>query len=164
MTLLASTQLTVARQRIRRSSLTQRLVAQTVSGGSPVPKLARRPGAIPVAALSGVLGDRAGQGPGGPDEPEGYGHAAAYREHHGHLDVTSGHVTDSGHRLGQWILNARQHRRKGWMPADRITALDRIGMIWTLWESDGACLRPDPGNRRNAAPEVTECAERVPPP
>ncbi|MGW1189259.1 Helicase associated domain protein [Streptomyces sp. NPDC002559] len=61
---------------------------------------------------------------------EGYGHATAYHDHHGHLDVPSRHVTDSGHRLGQWIRNARQHRRKGWMPADRITALDRIGMIW----------------------------------
>ncbi|MGW2181283.1 Helicase associated domain protein [Streptomyces sp. NPDC001732] len=61
---------------------------------------------------------------------EGHHEAVRYHEEHGHLDVPSRHVTDSGHRLGQWILNARQHHRKGWMPADRITALDRIGMIW----------------------------------
>ncbi|WP_329834144.1 helicase associated domain-containing protein [Streptomyces sp. BE133] len=61
---------------------------------------------------------------------EGYGHATTYREQHNHLDVPAEHVTDTGHRLGRWILNARQHHRKGWMPADRITALDRLGMIW----------------------------------
>ncbi|MFE9137972.1 Helicase associated domain protein [Streptomyces sp. NPDC007355] len=61
---------------------------------------------------------------------EGLGAAAAYRDHHGHLDVPSDHVTDDGHRLGQWIRNARQHHRKGWMPPDRFTALDRLGMIW----------------------------------
>ncbi|MEU2675033.1 helicase associated domain-containing protein [Streptomyces sp. NPDC007164] len=61
---------------------------------------------------------------------EGYGHATTYREQHDHLDVPAEHVTDSGHRLVQWIINARQHHRKGWMPADRITALDRLGMIW----------------------------------
>ncbi|MGW7318293.1 Helicase associated domain protein [Streptomyces sp. NPDC054865] len=61
---------------------------------------------------------------------EGLGAAAAYREEHGHLDVPSDHVTADGRRLGQWIINARQHRRKGWMPVDRITALDRLDMIW----------------------------------
>ncbi|MEL5955678.1 helicase associated domain-containing protein [Streptomyces sp. CLV115] len=61
---------------------------------------------------------------------EGYGHATTYREQHDHLDVPADHVTDNGHRLGRWILNARQHHRKGWMPADRITALNRLGMIW----------------------------------
>ncbi|MCX5078756.1 Helicase associated domain protein (plasmid) [Streptomyces sp. NBC_00513] len=61
---------------------------------------------------------------------EGFGAAHAYHEEHGHLDIPSGHVTADGRRLGQWINNARQHRRKGWMGADRIAALDRLGMIW----------------------------------
>ncbi|WP_435842953.1 Helicase associated domain protein [Streptomyces filamentosus] len=59
---------------------------------------------------------------------EGLG-AAAYRDAHGHLDVPSRHLTPTGHRLGQWITNARQHHRKGWMPADRVAALDDLGMI-----------------------------------
>ncbi|MFE2528756.1 Helicase associated domain protein [Streptomyces sp. NPDC059382] len=61
---------------------------------------------------------------------EGVGAAHSYREKHGDLDVPSAHVTADGHRLGQWIINARHHRRKGWMPTDRIAALDRLGMIW----------------------------------
>ncbi|MFI9186882.1 Helicase associated domain protein [Streptomyces goshikiensis] len=61
---------------------------------------------------------------------EGLGAATAYRETHGHLDIPSDHVTDDGRQLGTWIRNARSHRSRGWMPADRIAALDRIGMIW----------------------------------
>ncbi|GAA3233169.1 hypothetical protein GCM10010260_81900 [Streptomyces filipinensis] len=61
---------------------------------------------------------------------EGLGAAAVYYQQHGHLDVPAGYVSDDGRRLGRWIQNARQHRRKGWMPADRIAALDRLGMIW----------------------------------
>ncbi|WP_406011722.1 Helicase associated domain protein [Streptomyces sp. NBC_00984] len=60
---------------------------------------------------------------------EGYGHATTYREQHDDLDIPADHVTDNGHRLGQWIRNARHHLRRGWMSADRITALDRLGMI-----------------------------------
>ncbi|MFD4392611.1 Helicase associated domain protein [Streptomyces sp. NPDC058495] len=65
---------------------------------------------------------------------EGLGAATAYRDTHGHLDVPSGHVTEDGHRLGQWIRNARQHHSKGWMPAARVTELTKIGMIWNLDE------------------------------
>lgn len=61
---------------------------------------------------------------------EGYGHARAYHAEHGHLDVPSGHITDDGFRLGQWITNARQHYRKGWLRRERIEALDKIGMVW----------------------------------
>ncbi|MBZ6128765.1 MULTISPECIES: DEAD/DEAH box helicase [Streptomyces] len=60
----------------------------------------------------------------------GYGHAATYRARHGHLEVPFAHVTADGFRLGQWIANARQHRRKGWLRSDRIDALDKLGMLW----------------------------------
>ncbi|MEZ7005849.1 Helicase associated domain protein [Streptomyces sp. AD55] len=60
----------------------------------------------------------------------GYGHAAAYQAEHGHLAMHSDHVTAEGFRLGQWIGNARQHRRKGWLRPDRIEALDELGMLW----------------------------------
>ncbi|MGW3563515.1 Helicase associated domain protein [Streptomyces sp. NPDC000941] len=62
---------------------------------------------------------------------EGYGHARTYYSAHGHLNVPFQYVTqEGGFRLGQWIVNARQHHRKGWMRRDRIEALDKIGMIW----------------------------------
>ncbi|KNE83340.1 Helicase associated domain protein [Streptomyces xinghaiensis] len=60
----------------------------------------------------------------------GYGHARAYYQQHGRLDVPVAHVTADGFRLGRWIHNARQHRRKGWLRTDRIDALDKIGMLW----------------------------------
>lgn len=60
----------------------------------------------------------------------GYGYAAAYHAVHGHLAMHSGHVTADGFRLGQWIGNARQHRRKGWLQPDRVEALDKMGMLW----------------------------------
>lgn len=60
----------------------------------------------------------------------GHGHARAYRDEHGHLAVPSTYVTEDGFRLGQWIGNARQHRRKGWLRADRVEALDELGMLW----------------------------------
>ena len=69
---------------------------------------------------------------------EGYGHARAYANEHGHLDVPSTYTTADGFGLGRWILNARQHRRKGWLRPERIEALERLGMIWNTrhrtWE------------------------------
>lgn len=61
---------------------------------------------------------------------EGFGHARSYHAEHGHLNVKSDHVTAGGFNLGRWIVNARQHRRKGWIGLDRVAALDKIGMVW----------------------------------
>jgi superfamily II DNA or RNA helicase len=61
---------------------------------------------------------------------EGYGHANDFYRVHGHLDVPGTHATASGFRLGTWIINARQHQRKGWLSPDRTAALDEIAMIW----------------------------------
>ncbi|WP_432124075.1 Helicase associated domain protein [Streptomyces sp. C10-9-1] len=60
----------------------------------------------------------------------GYGHARAYRDEHGSLAVPLNHTTADGFRLGQWIANARHHRRKGWLRPRRIEALDDLGMVW----------------------------------
>lgn len=61
---------------------------------------------------------------------QGYHHAHAYHREHGHLEVPSTHVTQNGFRLGRWIANTRQQRRKGWLSSDRVDALERIGMVW----------------------------------
>ncbi|WP_371793058.1 Helicase associated domain protein [Streptomyces sp. NBC_01471] len=65
---------------------------------------------------------------------EGFGHARAYFEVHGNLNVPSGYVTEDGFQLGRWVINARQHRRKGWLRPERIAALDSIGMVWNTAE------------------------------
>lgn len=65
----------------------------------------------------------------------GFGQARAYYETHGNLSIPADHVTDSGLRLGTWLINARQHRRKGWLRRERIDALDSIGMVWDAKEA-----------------------------
>lgn len=61
---------------------------------------------------------------------EFYGAGLAYRREHGHLRVPSGYVTASGLRLGQWVMNIRSLYDRGLLPADRVRALDELGMIW----------------------------------
>ncbi|MFI6587427.1 Helicase associated domain protein [Embleya sp. NPDC050493] len=63
--------------------------------------------------------------------------AAAYRERVGHLEVPRGHVETvtafdgwrEDVRLGVWITTTRSRRAK--LPAERIAALDALGMRWT---------------------------------
>ncbi|MFD7957221.1 Helicase associated domain protein [Streptomyces ardesiacus] len=70
---------------------------------------------------------------------EGYGAALQFREAHGHLDVPLRHCAPDGFRLGQWLVKQRQWYRKGWLAADRATALEKAGIVW------------DPGEARWAA-------------
>jgi len=63
--------------------------------------------------------------------------ATAYRERVGHLEVPRGHVETvvaadgwpEDVRLGVWVTTTRSRRAK--LPAERIEALDAIGMRWT---------------------------------
>lgn len=61
---------------------------------------------------------------------EGYADAVAFYREHGHLNVPEGHIAASGRRLDSWVSQCRRHRRKRWLPQERIDAVDRIGMIW----------------------------------
>ena len=65
---------------------------------------------------------------------EGYAHARTYYLANGDLDVPTGHVTEGGFALGQWIGNMRQMKndakRRGGLWEERIRRLDEIGMIW----------------------------------
>jgi hypothetical protein len=63
--------------------------------------------------------------------------AKAYRARVGHLEVPRGHVESvvafdgwaEDVRLGVWVTTTRSRRAK--LPAERIEALDAIGMRWT---------------------------------
>ncbi|MFI6986510.1 helicase associated domain-containing protein [Embleya sp. NPDC050154] len=65
------------------------------------------------------------------------GAATVYRERVGHLEVPRGHVESvvafdgwrEDVRLGVWITTTKSRRAK--LPAERITALDALGMRWT---------------------------------
>ncbi|MEU0991243.1 Helicase associated domain protein [Streptomyces sp. NPDC005953] len=60
--------------------------------------------------------------------------AHLYQGAHGALDVHRDHVTATGHPLGQWLRTQRGRHRKGELPADRVAALDELGMVWDLEE------------------------------
>ncbi|MFD5615141.1 Helicase associated domain protein [Kitasatospora sp. NPDC127060] len=70
---------------------------------------------------------------------EGYGHAATFYATHGHLRVPTDYLTPDGYRLWRWMQDALKHRRRGWLSADRVEALDKLGMVWErhqqAWEN-----------------------------
>ena len=73
-----------------------------------------------------------------PDESAwqvGLRHAAAFRAEHGHLDVPMRHQAPDGYRLGDWLVRQRIARRspagaRRALTADKIAALDALGMVW----------------------------------
>ncbi|MDG4760356.1 DEAD/DEAH box helicase [Micromonospora sp. WMMD710] len=70
---------------------------------------------------------------------EGYGAAVRYHATHGHLYPRVDHVTDDGYPLGRWIHHQRKARRTKTIAAERVQALDTLGMLWdprsTNWET-----------------------------
>ena len=71
-----------------------------------------------------------------------YTAAKKYVETYGDLRVPANYVTDTGLRLGNWIVNLRTYRksciRGQFLTEQRIAALDELGMVWNvpdyLWE------------------------------
>ena len=65
---------------------------------------------------------------------ENYTEAVHYYNEHGNLDIPSKYITESGVKLGNWIVHLRQKRAgtDSGMPLtdEQIARLDRIGMIW----------------------------------
>lgn len=53
-----------------------------------------------------------------------------FRERYGHLNVPSQYVDEEGFRTGSWVRARREDRRVRGMPADRVAALDELGMVW----------------------------------
>nr|WP_237532550.1 DEAD/DEAH box helicase [Streptomyces sp. SID8352] len=61
---------------------------------------------------------------------EGYGHASAFRDAHGHLEVKDSYQSPAGYTLGKWLTQQRSAYRKGWLAADRVAALEELGIAW----------------------------------
>ncbi|WP_181871669.1 DEAD/DEAH box helicase [Sphaerisporangium album] len=57
--------------------------------------------------------------------------ARGYYEQNKHLLVHPDYVAPSGVRLGAWVKNMRAARRRWHMSAQRVKALDEIGMVWS---------------------------------
>jgi superfamily II DNA or RNA helicase len=71
--------------------------------------------------------------------------ALEYRSQHGHLRVPNRYVTEDGLRLGDWISGRRTDRNRGTLSAERVSALDQIGMEWDArqanWEDGISAAR-----------------------
>lgn len=61
---------------------------------------------------------------------QAYQHACAFRERNGHLDVIATFKTGDGFRLGNWIINQRQAHRDNQLAADKVKALEDLGIVW----------------------------------
>ncbi len=65
-------------------------------------------------------------------------HAKKFHAKHGHLDIYQDARAEDGYRIGQWIGWQRMAYHQGKLTADRIAALDQLGMIWnkalTAWQ------------------------------
>lgn len=69
---------------------------------------------------------------------KGYTEAMQYRKEHGNLDVPTTYKTETGYRLGGWIVDQRENKK---LSERRRKLLDDIGMIWS---------KPDPWEMRYA--------------
>ena len=57
--------------------------------------------------------------------------ARAYRAAHGHLDPSSDESwADPPFPIGSWVVQLRARHRRGAVPADRVAALDMLGISW----------------------------------
>ncbi|GIM90107.1 DEAD/DEAH box helicase [Paractinoplanes toevensis] len=61
----------------------------------------------------------------------GISHAIAYHARTGHLRVPAHYVDADGYRLGQFIVAQRMLHQRGTVAADRINALNLLGMKWS---------------------------------
>ncbi|MGQ4450960.1 Helicase associated domain protein [Streptomyces griseus] len=60
----------------------------------------------------------------------GWTAARRFQVAHGHLNVPY-HAKDGAFPLGQWIAEQRKANKAGRLPAVRVDALDRLGMVWS---------------------------------
>ena len=65
---------------------------------------------------------------------QGLEEARAFHQANGHLRVRTDHVTESGFRLGQWIVTRRVEAKAGKLSDERVAALNEIGMVWDVFE------------------------------
>lgn len=70
---------------------------------------------------------------------DGYGHARAYWEQHGDLDVPTRYVTASGFGLGGWLSRQRTRHSRSLLDPGRALLLDGLGIEWEPSEAAWMC-------------------------
>jgi hypothetical protein len=58
-----------------------------------------------------------------------YALAETFHDEHGHLRIPPGH-RPGGARVALWLTQQRQRHQQGLLSSDRVTALERIGIVW----------------------------------
>ena len=94
--------------------------------------------------------------------------AQKYHETHGNLMVPGKYIDPEGYPLGQWIIKTRQQRLNDRLKEERITQLDEIGMVWSVfdvkWEKAfvlAAAYYEENGNLNIQRSYVTAAGERL---
>ena len=94
--------------------------------------------------------------------------AQKYHETHGNLMVPGKYIDPEGYPLGQWIIKTRQQRLNDRLKEERITQLDEIGMVWSVfdvkWEKAfvlAAAYYEENGNLNIPRSYVTAAGERL---
>ena len=64
-----------------------------------------------------------------------YGLATEYYEKYGNLMIPSDFITETGEELGLWIKNKRNSYYLGRLSDEKIKLLEKIGMIWNLYDN-----------------------------
>jgi hypothetical protein len=74
---------------------------------------------------------------------DGFNHLKRFVKKEGHCLVPAKYKTESGFKLGSWVMNNRQNRDQ--VPEDRRRRLDEIGFVWSQldqqWEGGYSHLK-----------------------
>lgn len=76
----------------------------------------------------------------------------AFREEHGHQRIPKSYTDADGLRLNIWLRNQIRARREGKLSAERIAALDAIGVVWDARKKTGPRMKDPP--KRTETPEA----------
>ena len=98
----------------------------------------------------------------------GFEAAKKYHDTYGNLMVPGKYTDPDGYPLGQWIIKTRQQKLNGRLKEERITQLEEIGMVWSVfdakWEKAyalAAAYYEENGNLNIPRSYVTAAGERL---
>ena len=98
----------------------------------------------------------------------GFEVAKKYHDTYGNLMVPGKYTDPDGYPLGQWIIKTRQQKLNGRLKEERITQLEEISMVWSVfdakWEKAyalAAAYYEENGNLNIPRSYVTAAGERL---
>lgn len=90
---------------------------------------------------------------------EGFRELSAYYQKHGHCNMTTSHIADSGFKLGTWVSNQRQFFKRDQLSMERKRRLEALGLIWNpydeAWKAAFSELTAYHQEHGNCAPPIS---------